>query len=45
MAVMFVVPAAALSTPVASPVVLLIVATPVLLEAKVAVTGAEVPSL
>ena len=44
-AVMFVVPPAALRTPVASPAVLLMVATPVLLEAKVAVTAPEVPSL
>jgi hypothetical protein len=44
-AVMFVVPPAALSTPVANPVVLPIVATLLLLEAKVAVTGPEVPSL
>jgi hypothetical protein len=44
-AVMFVVPPLALSTPVASPVLLLIAATPVLLDAKVAATGPELPSL
>ena len=44
-AVMFVVPPATLSTPVASPVVLLMAATAVLLEANVAATGPVVPSL
>ena len=44
-AVMFVVPPAALSTPVARPLALLMVATAGLLEAKVAGTGPVVPSL